>query len=63
MHFYFNQLETPFLRAVVTDAGTVIYSNFILLQFSALIVAKWRAIVRNQGADYVTICYEERPHQ
>ena len=63
MHFYFNQLEHTFLSAALTDAGTVIYLNFILRQFSALIGAKWRGIVRTQRADYVTICYEERPHQ
>lgn len=62
MHLYFNLLEHTFLHAVVTDAGTVMYLNFIL-QFSALIGAKWRGIVRNQGVDYVAVCYEERPHQ
>ena len=63
MHFYFSLLEHTFQHAVVTDAGTVIYLNAILLQFSALIGSKWRGIVGNQGVDYMTICSEERPHQ
>lgn len=62
MHFYFSLLEHTIQHAVVTDVGTVIYLNAILLQFSALIGAKWREIDGNQGVDYMTICSEERPH-